>query len=210
MTPSTTTETPVIAPAHWLLRVRFHDIAHSPLYIEIAEANPARSLGDCLSPALEAIHSSLADLQIIQDGQEIAPTTPLAHLAATPFFSDAEKWAVIEITLKPSRPTIELLPVCGDLGPPSPDDYSSRFASTAAVPDEEITGDIEQLFIAKARRHTFVHKGTILAAVTRTVYDRHSLFLEPERVQRIIEDIARSLGLTTTACHVNLKNFSVL
>jgi hypothetical protein len=191
------------APIHWLLRITFRGFDHEPIYIEIAD--PHQTMAETLAPVWETLHSSQSAAIISLNGKEIDYQQSLVHLPSTTFFSGEEKWAVIEIILKP-RPAAQSGVVCVSGNLPLPGDYEPSYASNAVLTQDELLGYIEDALLVKSLRHKFTLKSALLEAILRVIYAQKNITIESERVNRAIESTVRKFGLSNTVSRIVLTN----
>ncbi|OLS13628.1 MAG: hypothetical protein RBG13Loki_2754 [Promethearchaeota archaeon CR_4] len=191
-------------PMHWLVRVTFGGYNHEPIYVEVNDPNqPVRVV---LGPVWEVIHSSPTKTIVspTQNTKEIDCRQPFALLPSRSFFAGEEKWAVVEITLKP-RPSLQsgMVSVCGNL--PVPGGCTPQYASDAVLTEDQLLGYIETIMLAQSFHRKSVFKVSIVKAVERGLGAKTHVHIEIDRIHQAIEFVVRKLGLPSTASRISLE-----
>ncbi|HMF31090.1 MAG TPA: hypothetical protein VKK79_06735 [Candidatus Lokiarchaeia archaeon] len=190
---------PLTSGDQFILRITFPGFWRGPIYVAVADAT--RQLGESLGSALELVHASLLDVFVTQKGELVDVHAPVSCLVSVPFYAGNERWVVAEIALK-SCHEIEDIEISTSGNLPVPSDFNELWSSESELSDDLLLERVEEVMLLKSYRQKSVLKRTVVGDVLRMVQGRWGVGLESERVESMIDSVAKKLGHAATPARV--------
>jgi len=190
---------PITSGEQFILRITFPGFRRDPLYVAVADAT--RQLGESLGSALELVYASLLDVFVTQKGELVDVHAPVSCLVSVPFYAGNERWVVAEIALK-SCHEIEDIEISTSGNLPVPSDFNELWSSESELSDDLLLERVEEVMLLKSYRQKSVLKRTVVGDVLRMVQGRWGVGLESERVESMIDSVAKKLGHAATPARV--------
>jgi len=126
---------------------------------------------------------------------------PVSCLVSVPFYAGNERWVVAEIALK-SCHEIEDIEISTSGNLPVPSDFNELWSSESELSDDLLLERVEEVMLLKSYRQKSVLKRTVVGDVLRMVQGRWGVGLESERVESMIDSVAKKLGHAATPARV--------